>query len=65
MYKRQQGVVFAVVPADERIFLLGEGEEVVAALSHLSALIINTLSEKLFSDGKSMSAEKAFVNLKQ
>lgn len=36
----KEGVVFAVVPADERIFLLGEGEEVVAALSHLSALFI-------------------------
>lgn len=35
----KEGVVFAVVPADEHIFLLGEGEEVVAALSHLSALL--------------------------
>ena len=35
----KEGVVFAVVPADERIFLLGEGEEVVAVLSHLSALL--------------------------
>ena len=35
----KEGMVFAVVPADECIFLPGEGEEVVAALSHLSALL--------------------------
>ena len=35
----KEGVVFAVVPTDEHIFFLGEREEVVAALSHLSALL--------------------------
>ena len=35
----KEGMVLTVVPANQRILLLGEREEIVAALSHLSALL--------------------------
>ena len=35
----KDGVVFAVVPADEHVVFLDKREKIVAALSHVSALL--------------------------